>query len=122
MGLDDLIATEDKMKPYSPPKHKLTVNRRLIGGDGVPSERVELILGELSPGGEAERHSHTGSEQILYVLDGRCRVEALGQERVLEPGTAVRFPEGLEHRIVVLDEKTLRCIVIYSPPIYGTTS
>ena len=122
MGLDELIATADKMKRYSPPRHKLTVNRRLIGGDGVPSERVELILGELSPGGEAERHSHTESEQILYVLDGRCRVEALGQERVLGPGTAVRFPEGLEHRIVVLDEKTLRCIVIYSPPIYSSTS
>ncbi|MBW2000717.1 MAG: cupin domain-containing protein [Deltaproteobacteria bacterium] len=117
MRLDELIAIPEKVEPYSPGGHVRTINRRLIGGDMVPSERVEVILGELAPGGEALWHSHPDSEQILYILEGSCRVQALQEERILDPGMAIRFPEGLEHRVVVTSESPLRCLVIYSPPI-----
>jgi quercetin dioxygenase-like cupin family protein len=120
MTLDELIATPEKIGPYSPDGHVRTINRRLIGGDVVPSDRVEVILGELAPGGEAQWHSHPHSEQIFYILEGSCRVEALGEDRILEPHMAIRFPEGLEHRVVVLGRSALRCLVIYSPPILGS--
>jgi quercetin dioxygenase-like cupin family protein len=119
MGLDELIAIPNRIEPYSPSGHKRTVNRRLIGGDDVPCARVELVLGELAPGGEAEWHCHPDSEQIFYILEGTCMVQAMDEDRVLEAGMVIRLPEGLEHRIVVMGERGLRCLVIYAPPIYG---
>lgn len=118
MVLKDMIAIPSEIEIYSPPDHTGTLNRRLVGGDAIPSKKLEVILGELSPGGEAEWHSHPDSEQVFYILEGRCNVQALEEECILETGMAIRFPEGLAHRIVVLGEKKLRCIVIYSPPIY----
>ncbi len=122
MVLNDLIAVPSNIETYSPPDHTGTINRRLVGGDAIASKRIELVFGELSPGGEAEWHSHSDSEQVVYILEGKCLVQALEQESTLEPGMAIRFPEGLAHRIVVLGEKQLRCLVIYSPPIYRAES
>jgi quercetin dioxygenase-like cupin family protein len=117
MVLKDLIAIPSKIETYSPPKHTGTINRRLVGGSAVPSERLEVVLGELSPGGEAQWHKHPDSEQVFFILEGKCLIQALEEESILEAGMAVRFPDGLEHRIEVLGDKKLRCLVIYSPPI-----
>ncbi len=90
----------------------------MVGGDAIQSDKLEVVLGELSPGGEAQWHNHPNSEQVFFIMEGKCLVQALEEESILEPGTAVRFPKGLEHRIEVLGDTILRCIVIYSPPIY----
>lgn len=117
MKLRDLIADPEKIPPYRPADHAATTNRKLIGGKEVPSAKMELILGELAPGGEALWHAHPHSEQIIYVLEGSCSVQALGEEEILYKGMAILFPQGLEHRVVVMGEETLRCLIIYAPPI-----
>ncbi len=78
----------------------------------------EMILGAIAPGGEAERHRHERESQILYVLEGHAEIE-LGEDAPVRcgPGTVIRIPPGLDHRIVSVGETPLESIVIYSPPL-----
>jgi quercetin dioxygenase-like cupin family protein len=101
---------------YSPPGHSGTVNRRLVGrGD---CGHFEMILGEIAPGGAAERHAHDVEFQAVLILAGEAAV-ALGGEapRRCGAGTIIRIPAGLEHEVTSVGSEPLRLIVVYSPPL-----
>jgi quercetin dioxygenase-like cupin family protein len=115
------IVTPDQVEPYSPPMHAGTVNRRLVGREVNGSEALEVVLGEVAPGGRAERHRHD-VEQAVYVLEGHALVEVDGQARECGPGTACFFPRGIAHRVESLGPGPLRVLVIYAPPLERSTS
>ena len=54
----------------------------------------------------------------MYVLEGECEV-TLGDDRPVAcgPGTVVRIPPKLRHRVVATGETPMRAIVLYSPPL-----
>jgi quercetin dioxygenase-like cupin family protein len=101
---------------YEPPGHSGTRNRRLTDRDFCPG--FELVLGEVAPGGEAERHHHDREHQAMVVLEGRCRV-TLGDDapRSCGPGTVVRIPPGLDHHVLNEGDVPLRVMIVYSPPL-----
>ena len=111
-----LIAHQDDIGGYVPPDHRGTVNIRLV--DGSFCGAFEMNLGTVQPGGEAEPHFHETEHQVFYVLEGRCEV-SLGDDPPVTcgPGTVVRIPPKLLHRVVAVGDDPMRGIVLYSPPL-----
>ncbi len=117
MKLSDCIVRVNQLKPYSPDAHAGTVNMRIIGQETVGARNVEVVLGVIDPGGQAEPHFHTDIEQVIYLLEGRVVVEMRGEKEKMEPGDAVYFPPGERHPVDVLGDRPARLLVIYAPPL-----
>ena len=111
-----LIQHVSELPSYSPPAHRGTVNRRLVGREFGAG--FEMILGQVAPGGEASRHYHVEEAQIVYILKGEADV-ALGEEAPVRcgPGTVIRIPKGLAHEVVTAGREPLECLVLYAPPL-----
>jgi quercetin dioxygenase-like cupin family protein len=108
-------------KPYSPANHEETINRRLVGRENVGAKQLEVVLGVVTRGGGALKHSHPGIEQACYVLEGRARVE-VGDDYVDEvgPGDTVFFPANVPHVFTTISDEPVRVLVIYAPPYAET--
>ena len=117
MKLSDCIVRVNQLKPYSPDAHAGTVNMRIIGQETVGARNVELVLGIIDPGGQAEPHFHTDIEQVIYLREGRVEVGIRGEKEKMEPGDAVYFPRGEKHQVDVLGDQPARLLVIYAPPL-----
>jgi len=117
MKLRDCIIIPQNLEPYHPEAHTTTTNRRLIGQETVGARKLEVVLGVVEPGGRAEKHSHPGVEQVVFIIEGRCLVEMWGESGEVGPGEAVFFPPGVAHRITALGDRPGKALVIYSPPI-----
>jgi quercetin dioxygenase-like cupin family protein len=115
------VVRRDEAKPYSPANHEETVNRRLVGRENVGAQQLEVVLGVVTKGGGALKHSHPGIEQACYVLEGRARVE-VGDDYVDEvgPGDTVFFPANVPHVFTTISDEPVRVLVIYAPPYAET--
>jgi mannose-6-phosphate isomerase-like protein (cupin superfamily) len=89
----------------------------LINAQTVGARHLEINFGIVSPGGEAEPHFHSESEQALYLLEGRALVEVGGEQAEMHAGQIVFFPPGVRHKITVLGQTPMRALAIYSPPL-----
>ena len=117
MRLSNCIVRANQLKPYSPDAHAGTVNMRIIGQETVGARNVEVVLGIIDPGGQAEPHFHTDIEQVIYLLEGRVEVGMRGEKEKMAPGDAVYFPPGEKHQVDVLGDQPARLLVIYAPPL-----
>ena len=109
------VINKNEVEAYSPPRHIGTVNYRLSGKSGLPSQNLDVVIGELKKGSEAQYHYHKKSEQVIFVLEGACDVEF--QDGTKEKAAAddlICFPINMGHRIVVFSDE-FRAVVIYSP-------
>ena len=104
--------------PYRPANHSGTVNRRLIGAGNVGAAKIEVVLGVIEKGKGALPHTHTGIEQVCYLLEGRARAEVGGEVCDLGPGDCCFFPPDMEHVFTVVGDEPVKVLVIYAPP-YG---
>ena len=108
----------DDLDTYEPPGHAGTVNRRLV--DRSFGGGFELVLGRVEPGGLAERHHHTDEAQAFYIIAGEADL-TLGDGPTTRcgPGTVVRIPPKLDHKVVSVGDRELEVIIVYSPPLGG---
>lgn len=115
------VVRAGEAKPYSPANHEETVNRRLVGRENVGAKQLEVVLGVVTRGGGALKHSHPGIEQACYVLEGRARVE-VGDDYVDEvgPGDTVFFPANVPHVFTTISAQPVKVLVIYAPPYAET--
>ena len=102
---------------YTPPAHSQTTNRRLLGPGPFGSERVEVVLGEIEYGGQADPHSHSGVEQAFFVIQGKAVVEIEGQSEVVGPDDFIYLPAGASHRVTPLEGPSLKLLILYAPPL-----
>ncbi|WP_408011222.1 cupin domain-containing protein [Pseudalkalibacillus sp. A8] len=99
---------------YSPPGHEGTYNRRLVGPkEGI--ENIEVILGEMEPGGVADPHFHEEIEQIMYILRGKAQVIIEGEEAVLTVGDVIWIPKKAMHEVKNGGDTNLQFVLMYSP-------
>jgi len=112
------VVRGDEVPVYHPANHAATRNRRLIGPDTVGARGLEVVLGEIDPGGSARRHLHPDLEQVCYVLAGRIRIDTPDGMTELAPGDCCYFAPGEAHRVFVTSPTPARLLVIYAPP-YG---
>jgi mannose-6-phosphate isomerase-like protein (cupin superfamily) len=111
------IAHLNDLPPYSPPGHSRTINRRLLGPGRSGSDRIEVVLGQIEFGGQADPHAHPDQEQAFFVLEGKAVVEIEGESEVVGPNDFVYLPSGTSHQVTPLKGPPLRLLIIYSPPI-----
>ena len=111
-----LIERIEDMARYAPPSHVGTQNIRLVDRDFCGT--FELVRGLVQPGGEAEPHYHEKEHQVFYVVSGRAEV-TLGADapEICGPGTIVRIPPRLPHRVVAAGPEPLEVLIVYSPPL-----
>jgi quercetin dioxygenase-like cupin family protein len=67
--------------------------RTLVKEDGL---RVTLVA--VAPGGEIPSHQADGPISV-QVLEGDIRLQALGEEHVMEAGTLLTLPTGVRHGV-----------------------
>lgn len=93
-------------------------SRQLLTPDNAQSQRVTLTEVHLEPGACQPRHSHAGSEQVWYALQGSGRLLlAGGQERAFDAGDVVRFAEGDVHGLQNGGEPFVY-LSVTAPPIH----
>ncbi|SEI90965.1 Cupin domain protein [Bhargavaea ginsengi] len=104
-----------EVEAYTPPAHEGTFNRRLAGmADGM--EDMEVIIGEMEPGGSADPHDHEDMEQSMYILQGKMHVIIGGEEAELGEGDIVWIPKKTMHEVKNIGEGNLKFVLMYSPP------
>jgi len=111
-----LIEHIEDLARYAPPNHAGTQNVKLVEREFCPS--FEMVRGLVQPGGEAEPHYHAHEHQVMYVVAGVAEV-TLGDDAPVRcgPGTIVRLPPLLMHRVVCVSRQPLEVIIVYSPPL-----
>jgi mannose-6-phosphate isomerase-like protein (cupin superfamily) len=106
-----------ELSAYTPPAHSQTANRRLLGPGTLGSKRVEVILGEIGYGGQADLHSHRGVEQAFFVIQGKAVVQIEGESEVVGPDDFIYLPPGTAHRVTPLQGPPLKILILYAPPL-----
>lgn len=102
------------VEAYSPPGHEGTFNRRLVGPEeGI--EHMEVIIGEMEPGGLADPHLHEDIEQIMYILTGKMHIIIEDKETVLTEGDVVWIPKKAMHEVQNVGDTNLKFVLMYSP-------
>jgi len=115
--MEKYIVKPHELPTYSPPKHSGTTNRRLLGPGPSGSSRMEVILGELEYGGQADPHVHQDLEQAFFILQGKAEMEIDGEKAVVGPEDFIFLPPGTVHRVTPMKGPPLRLLIIYSPPL-----
>ena len=75
-----------------------------------------LAEATLEPGQATERHYHSVSEEIYFVLKGQGEMELDGETSFLRPGDAVLIPPGAWHTLENNGTSELRILCCCAPP------
>ncbi|HEY7490064.1 MAG TPA: cupin domain-containing protein [Candidatus Tectomicrobia bacterium] len=79
------------------------------------TERMFCDVYCFEPGQEQAGHTHTGSDKIYYVLEGRGTFHIDGESRDLQEQTIVMAPSGIEHGVVNTSDARLVLLVYMAP-------
>jgi quercetin dioxygenase-like cupin family protein len=79
------------------------------------TERMFCDLYCFEPGQEQKTHTHTGSDKIYCVLQGRGTFHIGGESRELSQHTMVMAPSGVEHGVVNTSPERLVLLVYMAP-------
>jgi len=114
MRMDRWIVEEDPRAYQALPGRNL---RWIMTARGQGAHLLSSCVVELPPGGRVSpAHSHPGSEEMVYILEGVGRVWIDGEVGELRPGSAVLFPKGLPHMLANASDVPLRAVCVYAPP------
>jgi mannose-6-phosphate isomerase-like protein (cupin superfamily) len=78
------------------------------------TEQQSLAEASLEPGRATERHYHSRTEEIYFVLEGEGEMEVDGERRGVAPGDAVLIPAGARHQVRA--DAPLRFLCCCAPP------
>ncbi|HEX8311813.1 MAG TPA: cupin domain-containing protein [Chthoniobacteraceae bacterium] len=84
------------------------------------SDRSQSAVMNLDPGKSSgdEPESHSGSDQILVVLEGEV-MGSVGEETArLKRGDVVIIPSGVPHRFENVGSEVARTLSVYAPPVF----
>lgn len=63
-------------------------------------EKNRIMLNRLIPGAGVGQHTHEGSSEIIYILEGSAKVLYDGEEMRIEAGQAHYCPDGHAHSLI----------------------
>lgn len=104
------------LEPYTPPRHTLTENHRLLPGELV-KDQFNVVRGRIENGGQALAHHHKISQQFLHITAGSC-VVTLGSDQVaLSEGDSIFIDVEVPHKVEVTSIEPLELINVYTPAL-----
>lgn len=78
------------------------------------THRTEVLEAELAPGADYRAPPHApGTEELVICVSGTLAVGPAGDEHVLEPGDALRFPADAGHRYASSEDATMLVLMSY---------
>lgn len=90
-----------------------TITPRFKGGEkemavrAFADEKNRIMVNRLIPGASVGMHTHEGSSEIIYALEGSGKVLYDGKELRIEAGQVHYCPEGHTHSLINDTEKEL---------------
>jgi len=93
------------------------VSKLLISEHTVGATKISMGTNVTEVGSRIPFHTHTDSEEAMFVLQGRGKLYAEGEEYDLYPGTAIYSPLGVEHEIVNVGSEPFKIVWAYAPPL-----
>ena len=91
--------------------------RYLVDGtvSGTATGMFELTVG---PGARVPpAHSHSGNEEIVYVLGGKLRYSVGDETRDLGPGDRMHTPRGVVHAFSNPHDQPAKALIMLTPDI-----
>jgi uncharacterized cupin superfamily protein len=86
--------------------------------DGAASGSLGMFELTVPPGSNVPPpHSHTGNEEVVYILEGTLRYTVGTETRDLTPGQAMRTPKGTMHGFSNPFDRTARALITLAPDI-----
>jgi quercetin dioxygenase-like cupin family protein len=105
-----------KNRTWSPGGHSDCVCQDVVS-DRVGARLMEIHTTTLGPGGKADLHSHSESEEVFIILSGELAFfDESGTEYIARAGNAVFVPVDGEHGTVNRSDKDVKLIAIRVPP------
>jgi mannose-6-phosphate isomerase-like protein (cupin superfamily) len=80
------------------------------------TERTQLVLMSIEPGGEIGEESHKAADQILVFVEGEGQAILNGVASPLKPGYCVVVPAGTKHNFKNTGQTALKLFTLYAPP------
>jgi quercetin dioxygenase-like cupin family protein len=84
-----------------------------LSGAGVGMFELTVAPGARVP----PAHSHSGNEEVVYVLEGMLRYSVDGETRDLKPGERMYTPRGSVHAFSNPHDRPARALIILTPDI-----
>ena len=81
-----------------PPGHFSAFSKLLIN-ESNGSKYFDFRVSSYQPKGYCEPHVHEAAENIYYILKGEGIVELEGKRHLVNAGTVIFIPPGIEHAI-----------------------
>lgn len=94
-------------------KMEETVTPHFKGGEkemairAYADEKNRIMLNRLIPGATVGLHTHEGSSEVIYILEGSAKVLYDGAELRIEAGQAHYCPDGHTHSLINDTERDL---------------
>ena len=80
------------------------------------TERSQLVLMSLEPGGEIGEEVHEGVDQVLVFVEGQGEAIVEATRQSVGPGIVVVVPAGARHNFVASSGGPLKLYTVYTPP------
>ena len=108
------IVRESDVEQLDVPGRKL---RWFFHPDSEVSNHLSMNVVAIAVGETVKpAHSHTGQEEVIYVVAGQGQVWVDGEVDDLAPGTAVLFAIGSVHMVRNTGSEPLKLACFFAPP------
>lgn len=83
---------------------------------GVKNVSMGMNITEV--GSQIPDHTHTESEEVLFLISGKARIVLEGEGSwEIGPETAFYSPLGVKHRVENIGDEPLKLVWCYCPPL-----
>lgn len=90
--------------------------REILAPANSSLKKQSLAEATLRPGQSTQRHHHTKTEEIYYVLEGSGLMETDEDSRQIGPGDGVAIPPGSNHRLTNTGDADMVFLCCCCPP------
>ena len=80
------------------------------------SSRLVFGTEDLAPGGKIVRHRHPGSDEILFLQNGRARVSLGDRVREVHGGATIFIPANTWIAVTNIGTDAIRAVFVFSAP------
>ncbi len=108
------ITNEGEVKAIQLPGRTLKV---LAGPECIGNKHITFGLVEIPEGSGLPWHTHQGTEEIIYILQGLGSAQSDIETKAISPGTILYIEPDSKHRILNEGKGEIKLICAFSPPI-----
>lgn len=110
-----IVTKGNEVKTFQPDFHQKVFVKELVNPK-LGSRFLQFRITKINPGGGDKYHSHPNSEQIIYVLKGKGKIEVERKIYPLSKDALVFIPPGVRHHVKNDSKVPLHFVILWAPP------